>query len=86
LCSAGLVPCTREDMRGRGIGTLVCQAALDYLREHRCDIAFLSVETEREAHPLYERLGFKMLSKPFIYANVRGELKESEGGMIAPLC
>jgi GNAT superfamily N-acetyltransferase len=82
----GFGPCTREDLRGQGIGTLVCKAAIDYLQEQGCDIAFLSVDTERETHPLYERLGFKMLPKPFIYANIRGELKESDGGMIAPLC
>jgi len=59
---------------------------MEYLQGQGCDIAFLSVDTGREAHPLYERLGFKMLPKPFIYANIRGELKESDGGMIAPLC
>ncbi|MBN1877047.1 MAG: GNAT family N-acetyltransferase [Anaerolineae bacterium] len=82
----GFSPCTREDLRGQGIGTLVCKAAMNYLEGQGCDIAFLSVDTERESHPLYERLGFKMLSKPFIYANIRGERRESEGGMIAPLC
>lgn len=82
----GFGPCTREDLRGQGIGTRVCKAAMNYLKEQGCDIAFLSVDTERETHSLYERLGFRMLTKPFIYANVRGELKESNGGMIAPLC
>lgn len=82
----GFGPCTREDMRGHGIGTLVCKAAVDYLQGQGCDIAFLSVDTGRETHPLYERLGFRMLPKPFTYANIRGELKESDGGMIAPLC
>jgi GNAT superfamily N-acetyltransferase len=81
----GFGPCTREDLRGRGIGTLVCQAAMGCLRGQGCDIAFLSVDTERRSLPLYERLGFKMLAKPFIYANVRGERKESDGGMIASL-
>lgn len=82
----GFSPCTRKDLRGQGIGTLVCKAAMDYLRGQGCDIAFLSVDTERETHPLYQRLGFRMLTKPFVYANIRGELKESDGGMIAPLC
>jgi GNAT superfamily N-acetyltransferase len=82
----GFGPCTREDLRGQGIGTLVCKAAMDYLRGQGCDIAFLSVDTERESHPLYDRLGFNMLPNPFIYANIRGELRESDGGMIAPLC
>lgn len=82
----GFGPCTREDLRARGIGTRVCKAAMNYLQNQGCDIAFLSVDTERKTHPLYEKLGFKMLPKPFIFANVRGELKESDGGMVAPLC
>jgi len=82
----GFGPCTRKDWRGRGIGTLVCKTAMEYLRGQGCDIAFLSVDTRHASHPLYERLGFEMLSKPFIYANIRGELKKSDGGMIAPLC
>lgn len=82
----GFSPCTREDWRGQGFGTRVCRAAMDYLQGQGCDIAFLSVDTERETHPLYERLGFRMLPKPFAYANIRGEVKESDGGMIAPLC
>jgi len=82
----GFGPCTREDWRRLGIGTLVCRVAMEYLQGLGCDIAFLSVDTGRETHPLYERLGFKMLPRPFVYANVWGELKESDGGMIAPLC
>ena len=82
----GFAPCTREDWRGQGIATRVCKTAMDSLRRQECDMAFLSVDTERETHPLYERLGFRMLPKPFIYANIRGELKESESGMIVPLC
>ena len=82
----GFGPCTREDYRNKGIGTRVCRAAMMYLIDQGCDIGFLSVDTERENHPLYERLGFTMLPKPFIYANIHGELKESDGGMIVPLC
>ena len=82
----GFGPCTREDSRGQGIGTKVCETAMDYLKEQGGDIAFLSVDTGTETYRFYERLGFKMLARPFIYANIRGELKESNGGMIAPLC
>ena len=81
----GFGPCTREDWRRRGVGVQICTAAMDYLRRKGCEIAFLSVDTRRETHRLYERLGFRMLPRPFIYANVRGELKESDGGMVAPL-
>jgi len=82
----GFSPCASEGLRGKGIGTAICKAAMSYLKEQACAIAFLSVDTKHNSHPLYERLGFKMLAKPFIYANARGELKESDGGMIAPLC
>jgi len=82
----GFSPCTRLDQRGKGIGTQVCQAAMGYLRQRGCDMLFLSVDTGRTTHPLYERLGFRMLARPFIYANTRGEIKESAGGMVAPLC
>jgi GNAT superfamily N-acetyltransferase len=82
----GFGPCTRENYRNMGIGTRVCRTAMQYLIDKRCDIGFLSVDTSRESHLLYERLGFHMLSTPFIYANIRGELKESDGGMIVPLC
>ncbi len=82
----GFSPCTREDWRGRGIATAVCRRAMDYLKEQGGALLFLSVDTKYDAHPLYERLGFKKLQRPFIYANVRGELKESDGGMVAPLC
>lgn len=81
----GLSPCTRAAWRGRGIGTRICRAAMAYLSDRGCDLAFLSVDTRRAAHPLYERLGFQMLPRPFVYANARGEVRESDGGMIAPL-
>lgn len=81
----GLSPCTRADWRGRGIGTRICRAAMDYLAGRGCDLAFLSVDTGRASHPLYERLGFKMLPRPFLYANARGEVKKSDGGMVVPL-
>ena len=82
----GFSPCAREDVRGQGVGTAVCRAAMDYLRGRGCAVAFLSVDMQSDSFPLYERLGFKMLAKPFVYANARGELKEGDGGMVAPLC
>lgn len=87
----GFGPFTREDLRGQGIGTQVCRTAMDYLREQGCAIAFLSIGAEDEPGPFYarlrfyERLGFRRLPGPFVYANVRGELKEEGGGLIAPL-
>ena len=87
-----LGPCTREDMRGKGIGARVCKSGLEYLEAHECDIAFLSIGVEEgneyQYHArlrFYERLGFALLDKPFTYANIRGEIKQSYGGLIAPL-
>ena len=82
----GFGPFVREDMRGRGIGTAICTAVMNYLKEQGCDVAFLSVDTGTETHRFYERLGFRTLAGPFIYANARGELKEEYGGMVAPSC
>jgi GNAT superfamily N-acetyltransferase len=81
----GFSPCTKEDLRGKGIGTEICKAAMDYLKRRACAIAFLSVDTKHDTHLFYEKLGFRMLANPFVYKNVRGEPKQSDGGMIAPL-
>jgi|GEM_PF-3186459 len=48
--------CTREDMRGRGIGLALCRAAHRLLEQEGCDIAFLSAD--RELLKLYAKLGF----------------------------
>jgi GNAT superfamily N-acetyltransferase len=88
----GFGPFVREDLRNWGIGTRVCEAAMDYLRAHGCDVAFLTIGSEEESgwqyHArlrFYGRLGFALLDKAVLYANVRGDLLESEGGLIAPL-
>jgi GNAT superfamily N-acetyltransferase len=49
--------CTRADMRGRGIGTRVCLAARDLLRQEGCDVAFLAVGAKSGTAAFYERLG-----------------------------
>jgi GNAT superfamily N-acetyltransferase len=78
--------CTRADRRRQGIGTRVCLAAMSYLRERRCEIAFLAVGTSTGTHRFYEPFGFRLLARPFVYANSQGLLKQADGGMIAPLC
>ena len=92
IALGGFGPFTRDDLRGQGIGTAVCTAAMNYLRECGCDLAFLSVGSEDEGPEryharlrFYARLGFEALDRPFVYANVRGEPREDTGGLIAPL-
>jgi len=81
--------CTREDMRGRGVGTMVCQAAMDVLRRECCDVAFLAVGEKSGTAAFYERLGFVLLGKPFTFVNARGITKKPSSddvGMLAPVC
>ncbi len=88
----GFGPFVREDLRNRGIGTRLCKAAMDYLREQGCDVAFLTIGSEEESgwqfHArlrFYGRLEFVPLDQPVRYTNLHGQLLESEGALIAPL-
>jgi len=92
LVVGGFGPFVREDLRNAGVGTRVCRAAMDSLREQGCDLACLTIGSEAEngwqVHArlrFYKRLGFEPLERPVRYVNVRGELHESEGCLIAPL-
>ena len=89
----GFGPFVRDDLRNQGLGTRVCRAAMDFLQEQGCDVAFLAIGSEEESgwqyHArlrFYKRLGFELLGKPILYVNLNGKLLESEGGLIAPLC
>lgn len=79
--------CTREDVRGRGIGTTVCQVAMDCLRREGCAVATLAVDPESGTDRFYERFGFALLGKPFIFVTARGERKipERDVAMLAPV-
>ncbi|MBI3970042.1 MAG: GNAT family N-acetyltransferase [Chloroflexi bacterium] len=81
--------CTRADLRGRGVGTTVCLAAMDVLRQEGCDAAFLAVGETSGTAAFYERLGFVLLGKPFTFVNARGVTKtpsSDDVGMLAPVC
>ncbi len=79
--------CTREDMRGRGVGTRVCEVAMDCLRREGCDVATLAVDPESGTDRFYERFGFVLLGKPFVFVTARGERKvpERDVAMLAPV-
>jgi hypothetical protein len=53
------------------------------LEQARCDIAFLAAGPGLVR--LYEKLDFRWLGR-FTYLNARGELKETDDGMVAPVC
>lgn len=75
--------CVRKDPRRQGIGLALCREAHRLLEHERCDIAFLAAGPELLR--LYGKLGFRWLGR-FTYLNARGELKETDDGMVAPVC
>lgn len=88
----GFGPFVREDLRNAGLGTCLCRAAMDTLRDRGCDLAVLTIGSEAESgwqyHArlrFYQRLGFEPLLRPIRYANARGKVLESGGALIAPL-
>ena len=81
----GFSPCVRQDARRQGLGRQLSLTAMSWLAGQGCGLAFLSVDVSTTTPRFYESLGFVLLGMPFLYANSRGEIKEEEGGMIAPL-
>jgi GNAT superfamily N-acetyltransferase len=74
------------DYRRIGIAGIMAKKAMEYLRSHDVDVGFLSVDVTREASILlHERQGFVRLPRDYSWTNARGELKQSNGGMIAPI-
>lgn len=47
--------CTREDLRGRGIGARICGVAMETLHAEGCDIAMLAVDKYDSTTRFYER-------------------------------
>lgn len=80
--------CTREDLRGLGIGTAVCRMAMTTLEQESCDIAMLAVGATSGIDKFYERFGFHLLQRPFIFITARGRPKtpERDVAMIVPVC
>lgn len=80
--------CTRADLRGRGIGTLVCLAAMQGLHDEGCAFAMLAVGADSTTNRFYEPFGFRKLGRPFVFVNIHGQRKtpQHEAAMVAPIC
>jgi len=52
--------CTKESVRGRGLGTQLCLDAIRYFNES-CKEKWLLIEAKRRQEKLYKKLGFKTL-------------------------
>jgi predicted N-acetyltransferase YhbS len=76
--------CTRKDRRSQGIATMMLEEAVKILKYWKCDVAYLCANIE-ETGPLYARVGFAPLNKPYTYYGRSGRLYERTSGMIAPI-
>jgi len=84
LCGYGI--CTHPEWQRRGVAGKVSQAAMGFLKDKGCEVAFLSVDPSNTASiRLHQKNGFVMLSRDFSWTNSKGEVKQSSGGMIAPV-
>ena len=78
--------CVHPKWQKLGVASELSQRAMEYLKKQNCDLAFLSIDTSNEAsRKLHKKTGFIKLSRDFSWINKSGQLKESDGGMIAPL-
>jgi GNAT superfamily N-acetyltransferase len=78
--------CTHPDWQRRGIASRISAAAMEYLRKQGCDIGFLSVDTENTASVnLHKKNGFIIFPRKYAWTNLKGECKQDEGAMIAPI-
>lgn len=78
--------CTREDLRGQGIGSRVCSVAMDTLHAEGCDIAMLAVDPDGSTIRFYERQGYRALGRPFEIITAKGQrVSPDDIAMIAPV-
>jgi predicted N-acetyltransferase YhbS len=73
---------TREDWRRRGVASATTALAMDVLRQHGCDIAYLCTDIEKLG-PLYGKVGFVALGRPHTYLGASGKRYTDDDGMIA---
>lgn len=79
--------CTREDLRGQGIGSRLCRVAMDTLHAEGCDIAMLAVAPEGPTTRFYERQGYRALKRPFQIVTAKGQrATPGDVAMVAPVC
>ena len=82
----GFGVCVHPDYRKAGVGFELSQKVMKYLKNQGCDIAFLSIDTLNEAsRNLHKKTDFVFLFKNFSWIGKSGQLKQDDGGMIAPL-
>ena len=75
---------THSDYRKQGLGQAVVNKAIAIARSHNCHkVILLSNHERREAHHLYEKLGFKDNHSKGYVLHLRDSLKASAGEQLA---
>lgn len=77
--------CVSRDFRHHGIASSMLKRAILVLTHEHCDIACLNVDLGKKVYPMYEKLGFTLMSREVSFENVRGEIVKELGSMFAPL-
>lgn len=78
--------CTHPEWQGKGIASRVSKRAIEFLKERGNEVGFLSIDPSNEASVrLHQKNGFVMLPRKFSWTNSKGEVKQDDGGMIAPI-
>jgi len=78
--------CVSEDMRGKGIATKMIQKGLKVLKEKKCDVACLNADLSKSAYKLYEKLGFRLMSRAISFEDINGKVRYDTGTLFIPLC
>ena len=55
----------KQELRGKGLGTAIVQAVLDYLKEKAAPGTFLYMHSQLDAVPLYAKFGFQKKGDQF---------------------
>jgi predicted acetyltransferase len=77
--------CVSRDYRHHGIASSMLKRAMLVLTEEHCDIACLNVDLGKKVYPMYEKLGFEMMSRDVSFENVKGEITYDSGTMFVSL-
>ena len=55
--------CVSSTHRHHGVVSSMLKRALLVLREEKCDVAYLHVDSSKKTYPVYETLGFKLINQ-----------------------
>jgi predicted GNAT family N-acyltransferase len=77
--------CVTTLHRHHGVASSMLKRAILILKYEHCDVACLNVDLEKNVYRLYEKLGFKLMSRDISFENVHGQIIREPGTMFIPL-